>query len=300
MGAGAVGSYIGHKLAQIRINATLIARGSHLESMQKNGLYLETNDGVKLVPVKATDSIKSIENSDLIIYTVKTYHNDSVAKQIAEHINPYAKVLCLQNGITSWKDLETIIGKNTIIPGLIYIETQIKKPGYVNQQGNVVDLVFGSIHSSQDDVINKMTKIFTNAKIPYTESNNILPEIWKKWFFIAVLAGMTCAYNTDIKSILANTITHKILKQSMKEIEEIGIKKGYQTGSSITESIYQYLVDESDDLIASMKLDLDNKKQIEINALSGAVIKLAEETNTECPINLDIYNKINILYHNYS
>ena len=37
MGAGAVGSYIGHKLAQIRINATLIARGSHLESMQKNG-----------------------------------------------------------------------------------------------------------------------------------------------------------------------------------------------------------------------------------------------------------------------
>ena len=300
MGAGAVGSYIGHKLAQIRINATLIARGTHLESMQKNGLYLETNDGVKLVPVKATDSIKSIENSDLIIYTVKTYHNDSVAKQIAEHINPYAKVLCLQNGITSWKDLETIIGKNTIIPGLIYIETQIKKPGYVNQQGNVVDLVFGSIHSSQDDVINKMTKIFTNAKIPYTESNNILPEIWKKWFFIAVLAGMTCAYNTDIKSILANTITHKILKQSMKEIEEIGIKKGYQTGSSITESIYQYLVDESDDLIASMKLDLDNKKQIEINALSGAVIKLAEETNTECPINLDIYNKINILYHNYS
>ena len=86
----------------------------------------------------------------------------------------------------------------------------------------------------------------------------------------------------------------------MKEIEEIGIKKGYQTGSSITESIYQYLVDESDDLIASMKLDLDNKKEIEINALSGAVIKLAEETNTECPINLDIYNKINILYHNYS
>ena len=42
MGAGAVGSYIGHKLAQIRVNATLIARGSHLESMQKNGLYLDT------------------------------------------------------------------------------------------------------------------------------------------------------------------------------------------------------------------------------------------------------------------
>ena len=71
MGAGAVGSYIGHKLAQIRVNATLIARGSHLESMQKNGLYLETNDGEKLVPVKATDSIESIKNSDLIIYTVK-------------------------------------------------------------------------------------------------------------------------------------------------------------------------------------------------------------------------------------
>ena len=206
MGAGAVGSYIGHKLAQIRINATLIARGNHLESMQKNGLYLETNDGVKLVPVKATDSIKSIENSDLIIYTVKTYHNDSVAKQIADHINPYAKVLCLQNGITSWRDLEAIIGKNTIIPGLIYIETQIKKPGYINQQGNVVDLVFGSIDASQDDVINKMTKIFRNAKIPYTQSNNILPEIWKKWFFIAVLAGMTCAYNTNIKSILENTV----------------------------------------------------------------------------------------------
>ena len=282
MGAGAVGSYIGHKLAQIRVNATLIARGSHLESMQKNGLYLETNDGVKLVPVKATDSIESIKNSDLIIYTVKTYHNDDVAKQISKYINPYAKVLCLQNGITSWKDLENIIGKNTIIPGLIYIEAQMKKPGYVNQQGNVVDIVFGSIDSSQN------------------ETKNILSEIWKKWFFIAVLAGMTCAFNTNIKSVLANTQTHEILKQCMKEIEEIGIKKGYQNDSSITESIYQYLIDESDDLIASMKLDLDNKKEIEIDALSGAVIKLAEETKTDCPVNLDIYNKINMLYNNYS
>ena len=49
-----------------------------------------------------------------------------------------------------------------------------------------------------------------------------------------------------------------------------------------------------------MKLDLDNKKEIEIDALSGAVIKLAEETKTDCPVNLDIYNRINILYNNYS
>ena len=300
MGAGAVGSYIGHKLAQIRVNATLIARGSHLETMQKHGLYLETNDGVKIVPVKATDSIESIKNSDLIIYTVKTYHNDDVAKQISKYINPYAKVLCLQNGITSWKDLENIIGKNTIIPGLIYIEAQMKQPGYVNQQGNVVDIVFGSIDSSQNDVVYKMSDIFSKAQIPFTETKNILSEIWKKWFFIAVLAGMTCAFNTNIKSVLANTQTHEILKQCMKEIEEIGIKKGYQNDSSITESIYQYLIDESDDLIASMKLDLDNKKEIEIDALSGAVIKLAEETKTDCPVNLDIYNRINILYNNYS
>ncbi|MQG51819.1 MAG: ketopantoate reductase family protein [SAR202 cluster bacterium] len=300
MGAGAVGSYIGHKLAQIRVNATLIARGSHLESMQKNGLYLETNDGIKLVPVKATDSIESIKNSDLIIYTVKTYHNDVVAKQISKYINPYAKILCLQNGITSWRYLESIIGKHTIIPGLIYIEAQMKKPGYVNQQGNVVDLVFGSIDSSQNDVIHKMVDIFSKAKISFTQTKEILPEIWKKWFFIAVLAGMTCAFNTNIKSILSNNETHQILKQCMKEIEEIGIKKGYQNDSSITESIYQYLIDESDDLIASMKIDLDNKKEIEIDALSGAVIRLGEETNTECPVNLDIYNKINNFYKNYS
>ena len=178
MGAGAVGSYIGHKLAQIRVNATLIARGSHLETMQKHGLYLETNDGVKIVPVKATDSIESIKNSDLIIYTVKTYHNDDVAKQISKYINPYAKVLCLQNGITSWKDLENIIGKNTIIPGLIYIEAQMKKPGYVNQQGNVVDIVFGSIDSSQNDVVYKMSDIFSKAQIPFTETKNILSEMW--------------------------------------------------------------------------------------------------------------------------
>ena len=92
----------------------------------------------------------------------------------------------------------------------------MKKPGYVNQQGNVVDIVFGSIDSSQNDVVHKMSDIFSKAQIPFTETKNILSEIWKKWFFIAVLAGMTCAFNTNIKSVLANTQTHEILKQCMK------------------------------------------------------------------------------------
>ena len=292
MGAGAVGSYIGHKLSQIRANVTLIARGEHLKAMQRNGLLLESIEGEKVVPVKATDSIESIRNSDLIIYTVKAYHNESVAKQISEYINPYAKVLCLQNGVNSWKNLEGIIGKNSIIPGLIYIEAELKDPGKVSQHGNVIDLIFGAVDKSQGDVINKMSDIFMKSNIPFTNTTNIFEEIWKKCFFICVLAGMTCAYDTNIASILENTKTNEILKTCMKEIELIGIKKGYQKDSGVTDTIYQYLCDESDELIASMKLDLDKGNKIELDALNGTILELAKETNIKCPINTEIYNKI--------
>ena len=53
----------------------------------------------------------------------------------------------------------------------------MKKPGYVNQQGNVVDIVFGSIDSSQNNVVHKMSDIFSKAQIPFTETKNILSEI---------------------------------------------------------------------------------------------------------------------------
>ena len=45
MGAGAVGAYFGAKLATAANEVSFIARGAHLEAMQRHGLSIESSDG---------------------------------------------------------------------------------------------------------------------------------------------------------------------------------------------------------------------------------------------------------------
>ena len=83
MGTGGVGGYFGGLLARAGNDLTFVARGAHLKAMQQNGLRVESaNDGTFTVMSTAVDDTSQAGVQDLVLFTVKMYHNDSAIEAI--------------------------------------------------------------------------------------------------------------------------------------------------------------------------------------------------------------------------
>jgi 2-dehydropantoate 2-reductase len=108
-GAGAVGSYLGSRLAAARADVHLIARGPHLDALRERGLTLITPDGVTTSPVWATDDPASIGPVDLVLFCVKSYDTEAVARSLAPLIRPTTAVLSIQNGIDNEPKIAAVI-----------------------------------------------------------------------------------------------------------------------------------------------------------------------------------------------
>ena len=119
-GTGAVGGYFGARLAQAGNDVTFIARGKHLEAIQKNGLQIKSIDGNFTVkPANATDAISTLNpDFDLIILGVKSWQMLDAAKAIKPILKESTLILPLQNGVNNVDKLLSVIDKNHIIAGL--------------------------------------------------------------------------------------------------------------------------------------------------------------------------------------
>src|SRR5690349_2726551 len=105
-GAGAIGGYIGAKLAQVGADVTLFARGPHLKAMQEHGVRVVAAEGSEEAPFvahpKVTGDLSTATGMDVILLGVKAHGLTGLAPAIAPLIGPSTTVLSTQNGIPWW------------------------------------------------------------------------------------------------------------------------------------------------------------------------------------------------------
>src|SRR5262245_21078111 len=130
-GSGAIGSYIGSRLAAARADVHLIARGAHLAALRENGLTLVTPDGIATTPVWATDDPASIGPVDPVLFCVKSCDTEAAAAQLPPLVKPGTAVLSLQNGVDNEPKIAAVVGDEHVLGGAAYILAAIERPGVV-------------------------------------------------------------------------------------------------------------------------------------------------------------------------
>ena len=153
MGAGSIGGYFGGMLSRGGHQVTLVARGAHLQAIQQGGLQIIRDDEQFTLrcpaDVGATDDPTQAGPVELLLLTVKTYHNQQAVPAMLPMVGPNTVVLCLQNGIDSYQAAVQHVGQQRVLPGAAYIEAGTPKPGVVTQTGLVVRIVFGELDGSE-------------------------------------------------------------------------------------------------------------------------------------------------------
>ena len=131
MGAGGAGGCLGALLAKAGNDVSLITRGEHLEAIRANGLKLIRPDSEFIIKVDATDDPAEVGPVELVLYTVKSFHNRSVITTIKALMGEETSVITLQNGVESHELLGSVLGQNSILPGANWASSHIKWPGLI-------------------------------------------------------------------------------------------------------------------------------------------------------------------------
>ncbi len=289
MGTGGVGGYFGGLLARAGHDVTFIARGAHLEAIQENGLrVVSSNDGDFVAPGNAVQDTSDVGHQDLVLFTVKMYHNDEAINAVKPLMGPASLVLTLQNGIDNGEQLVAAFGRERVLIGSCYMEGRIREPGVVTQGGPGA-ASFGELEPGITERCQQLLAIFQEANWRVELQENMPGMLWKKFSYLAGSAAVGAATRTFFGEMRTVPETRAVIQGAIEEILAVG----RASGAPIMEDSLDWCMTSLDNFpaggMSSLGKDFLDGRPVELDGLTGAAIKMAREYGVATPINDTLY-----------
>ena len=289
MGAGGVGGYFGGLLARAGHNVTFIARGPHLETIRRDGLrVVSTNDGEFVVPGRATDQSGEVGNQELVLFTVKMYHNDDAIHAISPMVGPDTVVLTLQNGIDNGERLAEVYGPDRVMIGSAYLEGRISEPGVVTQ-GGPGSASFGERTLGITDRGRRLLDVFLGAGWRVELLENMTGMLWKKFAYLSGSAGVCAASGCAYGELRSVPETRAAIQAAIAE----ALAVGEASGAPLEPDSLEWSMNALDNFpatgMASLAKDFAEGRPVELEGLTGTVIRMGTEYGVPTPVNDALY-----------
>ena len=204
-------------------------------------------------------------------------------------IGPHTAILCLQNGIDSYQAPASTFGADKVLPGAVYIEAALDAPGVARQTGDVVRVVFGELSAPPSARAQTIAHAFNSAGIPAEIAPDIRAALWAKFLFIAAMAGVTSIARQTLAQLMPRPEWRPVVTACLREIEAAGRANGVNLPPDIHDTTLAYIENNLADLQASMHTDLIAGRPLELDALTGAVIRAGRAAAVPTPVNDIIY-----------
>ena len=282
VGAGAVGSYYGGRLALAGHDVVFIGRKRHIEAIQSNGLTIDSKlTGKHNVRVTAAETVFASKPPDLVLLTVKSYDTEEAARSLRELIAPQTVVLCLQNGIDNHEIAGSVLGKHRVHAAVIYVGARISEAGTIEHvsRGEII----------LPDELSALIPVFEQAGIPAKTTDNILGMVWSKLLLNASCNALGMICGVSFGALAASPEMREVISGAVNEVVSIAEAKGIRIPG---ENYAKQVLETAEGLgvgLSSMLQDYRAGKRIEIEALNGVVVRLGKELGIPTPHNSTFY-----------
>ena len=289
MGTGGVGGYFGGLLARAGHDVTFVARGAHLRAIQENGLSVESsNDGDFHVNSPAVDDASDVGPQDLVLFAVKMYDNEPAIQTIKPLMGPDSIVLTLQNGIDNGDQLVETFGAERVMIGSVMLEGRIAEPGRVTQ-GGPGRANFGELQPGITDRAQQLLAIFQEADWRVELHENMQDMLWKKFAYLAGSAAVCAASNSTIGEMRSIPETRETIRSAIEE----GFAVARARGAPIRDDCMEWSMTALDNFPyegrASLAKDFAEGRPVELEGLTGTIVRMGREVGVPTPVNDTIY-----------
>jgi 2-dehydropantoate 2-reductase len=286
IGAGGVGGYFGGRLAASGTDVTFVARGSHLQAIQSNGLRIESPLGnARIKPTHVVDDIAGIDAADLAIVAVKLWDTETIAASLRPLAERGTAVISFQNGVSKDEVLRKHLPTSSIIGGVAYIAAVIAEPGVILHTGQMQRLAFGEYDGSHSARVQAFQQACAAANIDAVASDAIERLIWEKYVFLVAMSAATSTMRQPLGPIRENPHTRAFLGDLMREVVAVGRAHGIPLRDGFVEERLAFCDTLPASMTSSMSHDLLRGSRLELPWLSGGVVELGERVGVAAPLN---------------
>src|SRR6266853_332396 len=305
-GAGAIGAYIGARMAQAGFDVTLFARGPHLRAMQERGVQVKSAEGDLVARPKIAGSLEELGPVDVVFLGVKAHGVCALAPQLKPVLGPDTTVVSTQNGIPWWYfhgfggewdglrlesvDPKGVISANIparqVIGSIVYFSTDITAPGGVQHiEGNRISL--GEPDGSRSDRCRRIAEALIASGLRAPVTTRMRHEIWVKVLGNASLNPVSALTRATLVQMVRDPGVCSVIRNIMEEVESVSKKLGMELPVSIDQRIAG--AEKVGEHKTSMLQDLEAGRPMELEALVGAVVELGNRLGIAMPHTRAVY-----------
>ena len=306
VGAGAIGGFIGAKLANAGADVVLFARGPHLRAMQERGLRVVGDEGELEVKPEVTGDLAAIGRADVIVLGVKAHSLTTLAPQLRPLFGPDTVVVSTQNGIPWWYfqnypgelnglHLERVdpggtiakaIEPERVIGSLAYFSTDIAEPGVIHHtEGNRLSL--GEPSGARTDRVKALAELLIGAGLRAPVTTRFRHEIWVKLLGNVAFNPISALTGGTLEELVRHPETSAVIRGIMAETEAVAAKLGIELPISIDQRMAG--AEKVGAHKTSMLQDLEAGRPLELEPIVGATVELGERLGVQMPATRAVY-----------
>jgi len=293
IGLGALGTVYSCLLSLAGHEVTGLSRPASIDKIKTNGVKVSGIWGehiTKLVNVVSDVSELTHQKFDMMIVTVKSFITEEIAHQIAPLVGDNTYVFLLQNGYGNFEAAAKYIPEDKLVLGRVIFGAETLAPGESKVTVIADDVMIGSPKNLINPVLlEEFACIFRKASIPTKASLEIMNYIWGKIIYNSALNSLGSIFEVSYGELAKEPVTRDLMNKIVEEIFDLiqsrNIPIAWSDAQTYLTNFYDHLIPPTSAHHASMLQDIRSGRRTEIEALNGAVVKLAHESGVAVPVN---------------
>ena len=279
IGAGATGGYVAARLARAGLPVTVVARGRTKELMSRDGIHVTEPDGSRFTdkPDSVVELSELRPGSDAVaLFCVKGYATLDVLREAADVMKHYRAVVCLQNGVANEERLSTVVPRERILAGVLYLGAARTQPNEIVCTADA-RLHIGPYDGAKPDLVTDVAEILGSSGLETHAEDDALSAKWQKFLFNCALNPLTAVTKMKLGPILATregaSLFAALLDEAIATAEKVGAPLPTSARQKVLETA------ERMNISSSMAEDLEAGRQIEIDEFTGHVLSMADASS---------------------
>ncbi len=300
LGAGAIGGFIGARLAASGVQTTALARGATLEALRTHGWRVQDGTELLTAPVHASDSPAELGPQDVVVIAVKAHSLAAAASNAGPLLGPDTIVLTAMNGVPWWffdgfggpcagrrltsvdpdGSIAAAIPTERVLGAVVHMSCSAPEPGLVRHHRGS-GLIIGEPGDRDSARLNDLVAVLKGAGLDATATTEIHKEIWYKLWGNLTVNPVSALTGATADLILDDDLVRGFCHAAMLEAQRIGavigcpIDQSPQDRSEITRKLGAFK--------SSMLQDAEAGRRLELDALVGAVRELGQAVDVPTP-----------------
>jgi 2-dehydropantoate 2-reductase len=284
MGSGGVGGYFGGRLAAAGHDVTFVARGAHLQALLKDGLLLDSQLGnAEVKPAKAVQDPAEAGVPDIILFATKMGDTEGAAKQLAPIAGKGVPIVTFQNGVEGPEIIARVLPDAHVVAGVARIASHISRPGVIEHRSPFARIEFGEPGGAANALLEEFHSVCKAAGIDAILSKDIRRGVWMKFAMLAPFSGLTTLTQRTAGPLRTNPKTRALFEDAIREVIAVGTAEGAAFGAGDFEGLMKTVDGNPPAMTSSMSHDRQAGKPLELEYLSGAVVRIGEKHGVPTP-----------------